>query len=427
MPQELRFSEKYAPLQGLRTRYAIIAGGRGSGKSFAVSTFLLSRVLRERDITVLFTRYTLTNAEVSVLPEFTDKIERGGLSGYFEKSGNDLTCTATNSKILFRGIKTSNGINTAALKSIPNLAIWVNDESEELTDERTFDTIDLSIRKSGVHCEVWLVLNPSDVSHFIYRRFFALYGIEDVFNGVSEDVTYIHTTYKDNPYLPNDFIQKAEKCAKLDANKYNNIWLGRWNRKKDGLIYSNWRAGAFPESVPSIWYGVDWGFTNDPTAIVRITYFHGVIYCKEILYRRGVSVGGVYDIRSGKLLEMGVKDYIKEDAKAYGADSRRTPVFCDPARPEHISELIRWDIPARRADNRDKTGRIEYLKYFPVVYEGDDIRKEQSAYSWLPDKLDKTKYTNIPQDGDDHLMDAINYGAVTLLRMQNVLNEIGEK
>ena len=139
MKEKIRLNGKYAPLRKLRTRYAVITGGRGSGKSFAVAVVILFITFFTKKKTILFTRYTLVNAETSVMPEFLDKITRGNMGHLFTKTGNDIINNLTGTRILFRGIKTSTGINTAALKSIPNLILWVNDESEELLDEVTLD------------------------------------------------------------------------------------------------------------------------------------------------------------------------------------------------------------------------------------------------------------------------------------------------
>ena len=88
-------------------------------------------------------------------------------------------------------------------------------------------------------------------------------------------------------------------------------------------------------------------------------------------------------------------------------------------------------LSAIGADNRDKSGRLEYLKYFKVKYVGENIKKESSSYKWKSSKFDKTIYINVPCDSKDgcpdHLMDAINYGAVTHLRRAGVVNEICEQ
>ena len=101
-------------------------------------------------------------------------------------------------------------------------------------------------------------------------------------------------------------------------------------------------------------------------------------------------------------------------------------IYCDPARPEHIGELRMNDLNAIGADNRNKAGRIMYLRYFSVLFTGADIERERSTYSYRKDKSNEGHYLNEPEDGNDHLMDAINYAAVTHLRRENETNLAGE-
>ena len=148
----MRFSAKYKPLWTANYRYAILTGGRGSGKSFAVQTFLRDLTFEEGH-KIAATRYTMTSAEKSVIPEFRSKIEAENLSGCFELNGRTYTNTKSGSEIFFMGLKTSSGIQTASLKSIEGLTTWSMEEAEELIDDGTeteactFDKIDDSIRK----------------------------------------------------------------------------------------------------------------------------------------------------------------------------------------------------------------------------------------------------------------------------------------
>ena len=467
---DIRLIGKYSPLADGKTRYTIITGGRGSGKSFAVSTSLIKETYKDGN-TILFTRFTLVNAETSIIPEFIDKIQRLNLESDFIQKGNDIINKITGGRILFRGIKTSVGINTAALKSIPNLKMWVNDESEELVDEVLFDTIDLSIRANDSDCKVWLVLNPPDINHFVYRKFFQQNGVEDVWNGVSGDITYIHTTYLDNQYLPDEYRALAEKCKEVDYEKYNNIWLGHFSKLSEGRIYKNWKEipeSDYPADLPC-WYGVDWGFSNDPAAVVRIcfdastytVYLHQVLYEKglltaaiaqaikdDMLNRRrtlyhtstidvmaengAITING-YEVDrlssfDPKVLPQGVSDEVaKELNNIYTYVGE---VYCDPARPEQIRETkIVHGLMAAGAVNKDKTGRIEYVKYFNVCYtkSSKDLHNEYVNYRWKQSKTDKARYINEAEDGNDHAMDAINYGVATHLRRIGIANRIGEQ
>jgi phage terminase large subunit len=455
--REINLNSKYQPLLTSQSRYIVVAGGRGSGKSFAITTTLCQKAMTMHRKTILFTRYTLTNAKSSIIPEFVDKITRLGWDDYFyvHPSENQIICLATGTKILFRGLKTSSGINTAALKSIPDLALWVNDESEELVDGNLFDTIDLSIRDIDSNCQVWLVLNPSDIQHFIYRRFFAENGVGDVTNETRGNVTYIHTTYLDNiRHLPPEYIALAEKARNTDINFYNNIWLGHWAKLGEGLIYKDWQKISdedYPTTLPC-WYGVDWGFSNDPAAVVRlcfnpITY---TLYIKELLYEKGHLTGDIatiihkdivsrkrdYILKDGTHLHWDGKGFTPNgeiDTEEYrrikrSIENREGEVYCDPARPEQIREMkVNHYLNAIGAVNTDKTGRVEYLKYFNVCYVGDNIEREQTNYRWQTSKTDKSQYINVPQDGNDHLMDAINYGSCTHLRRLGIANRLGER
>jgi len=122
-----------------------MTGGRGSGKSFAVNTFLVL-LTYERGTKTLFTRYTMTSASMSIIPEFREKLELMGVEDQFEITKTEITNKITGSSIYFSGIKTASGDQTAKLKSIQGINTFVLDEAEELQDELSFDKIDYSIR-----------------------------------------------------------------------------------------------------------------------------------------------------------------------------------------------------------------------------------------------------------------------------------------
>ena len=199
-------------------RYTIVTGGRGSAKSFHVSVFLLLLTYQKDEI-ILFTRYTMTSARKSIIPEFREKIDLMGVEDAFIVKDTEIENRYTGSKILFSGIKTSSGNQTANLKSITGLTCWVLDEAEEMVNEDEFDRIDQSIRKAGKHNRVIIVMNPCEKQHFIYKRFFQ--------SGNAEDTTYIHTTYLDNKKnLAEGFVRIAEREKVNNIEKYNRQYLG---------------------------------------------------------------------------------------------------------------------------------------------------------------------------------------------------------
>ena len=413
----IRFGPKYAPLfRKARTRYKVITGGRGSAKSFTVSSALLLRTY-EDSFNVLFTRWTMDSAQDSVIPEFKEKMDRMQVTTHFQEWKTSVQNKATGGKVLFRGLKQGSKNQVAKMKSLFGIKIWVLDEAQELVDEDTFDTIDNSIRDANTTCEVWLVLNPDEVDHWIIRRFFTEMGVEVGFNGVVGNVEYIHTTYLDNlKNLDQGFIDKAEALKERNPEKYDNVFMGRPLVRKQGIIYPRWERIA-PEQYPTHleqWYGNDWGYGGDPNALVRMCYdaLTQTVYLWEVVCTQ--------------LLPSEVARYIREDCAQFGLEPWDCLVYCDPARPDNIAELRRRDISACAASNRDKAGRISYLKGFRVKYVGDTIHREVTRYSWQRHPLDPERFTDKPQDGNDHCMDAVSYGAVTHLRGLGILNEDGE-
>jgi phage terminase large subunit len=156
---------------------------------------------------------------------------------------------------------------------------------------------------------------------------------------------------------------------------------------------------------------VDWGYTNDETAVVRADYDKetNTIYLKEVLYKKECQ-------------PRDVAKAIKEDMEIRKC-GHSTLIYCDPARPEHIAELRRHNLNACKAVNKNKAGRINYLQGFTVFYDGVDIGKEADNYSFKPLPNDATQFTNEPMDGMDHLMDASNYVCVTHLRRLGIVND----
>jgi hypothetical protein len=284
---ELRFSSKYKPLFDMPkgVRYVVMTGGRGSGKSFALSAAMATRAQMDKGWKILYTRYTITSAADSIIPEFTEKVELMGLSDGFSLTQKDITHTGTGSELLFRGIKTSSGNQTAKLKSLQGVNAWVLDEAEELDDEDAFDTIDLSVRDGRHQNLVILCLNPSHKKHWMYRRFFIDAGVAPGFNGVKDGVLYIHTTYEDNTRnLPPSYLAIAEKLKGTNRIKWDHIWAGAWLDEMAGALWTwnminDYRADkmGLPEAE-RIAVAVDPAVTNtkssDETGIV--SGFRGV-------------------------------------------------------------------------------------------------------------------------------------------------------
>jgi len=229
--EEVVILDKYGPLfdPDPETRYFVITGGRGSGKSWSVALSLLNQTDNENEV-ILFTRWTLTSAFISIIPEFIQKIELMNRIDEFEITQSEIINRITGSKILFRGIKTSQGTATANLKSIAGVTTWVLDEAEELVDEDVFDRIDLSVRSVLRPNKVILLMNPSYKSHWIYKKFVVNPRL---------DTTYIHTTYLDNEEnLSESFLLTARQSKQENLHRYEHLFLGKWLDDAEGLLWN---------------------------------------------------------------------------------------------------------------------------------------------------------------------------------------------
>ena len=141
----------YYPLYKDKDKFIIlITGGRGSGKSFNASAFI-ERLTFEKSLdrsfahTILYSRYTMVSAHMSIIPEMMEKIDMDGTGKYFRATKTDIINRRSGGCIMFRGIKTSSGNQTAKLKSIHGITTFVCDEAEEWTNEQDFDKIMLSL------------------------------------------------------------------------------------------------------------------------------------------------------------------------------------------------------------------------------------------------------------------------------------------
>jgi phage terminase large subunit len=375
-------------LLGSESRYFVITGGRGSGKSYSLNSFLLL-LTYEAGHVILFTRYTLTSANVSIIPEFIDKIESADLSRDFYITKDEIINLKTGSKILFKGIKTSSGTQTANLKSLAGVTTWVLDEAEELTDEETFEKIDFSIRTKGIQNRVILVLNPATKEHFIYKKFFEDKGIESGTNLIKGDTTYIHTTYLDNiQNLSESFIAQIENIKNRRPEKYKHQILGGWLDKAEGVIFTNWVIGEYKQIGKSV-FGQDYGFAADASTLVEcnIDTANKRIYINERFYLHGLTTSQIYQLN-----------------RQHANDAL---IVADSAEPRLISELATLGlniVPAIKGQGSVTYG-ISLLQDYDLIVSPESINliKELNNYCWL-EKKSKT-----PQDAHNHIIDPLRY------------------
>ena len=394
----IKVKKKYLPIISNDSRYYIVSGGRGSGKSFSINA-LLVMLTYESKHTILFTRYTLTSAYISIIPEFLDKLEQLQMTQDFHITKDEIINKKTGSKIIFRGIKTSSGDQTANLKSLQGITTWVVDEAEELTDEQKFDTIDLSVRQQGRQNRVILILNPTTKEHFIYRRFYEDRGVQEGSNITKGNTTYIHTTYKDNiEHLSKSYIEQIEQMKQRRPEKYKQQMLGAWMSKAEGVIFNNWTIGDFKRYSVSVW-GQDYGFAADPSTLVEcnINTSTKTIYLKECFYLPRLT--------TSQIAELNTK-YAKDGL-----------IIGDSAEPRLLSEIKAkgCNVKPSIKGQGSVTYGISLLQDYDLIVDPNstNLIKELNNYRWLERK------SNTPVDKYNHLLDAIRYAVGYQLQNPN--------
>ena len=394
----LELSEKYEPL--FKRAYEdneidtfIITGGRFSAKSFTTS-IAAGIFLRDFDYKILFTRYTMTAAKDSIIPEFLGGLEALKIADEFEVN-IDRIKHKTGGEVVFKGMKTSSGNQTAALKSLKGFNCLIVDEAEEMPNQKDFEKIQLSIRHPDKPNISILILNPATKEHWIHNKYFDEKGIKGGFNGVKDNVCYIHTSYLDClEHVPQNILNEFDRLKEKRPKEYNNVVLGGWLDKAEGVIFNNWTTGKFDEVLPFI-YGSDWGFANDPSTLIKVAIDEKkkLLYVEEKLYGKGMNTDQLRD--------------------AFTSVCGKSVIIADNSELRLINELRRSGLnilPVHKKPGSIKSG-INKMKNYNIVVCGNspNLIKEFNQYCWV-DKGTK----EVPIDDWNHGIDPIRYALTRL-------------
>lgn len=399
----------YHPLYEDKEKFVIlITGGRGSGKSFNAATFierLTFEMTQEERIVhqILYTRYTMVSASISVIPEMMEKIELDETEKYFRTTKTDVVNKMTGSRIMFRGIKTSSGNQTARLKSIHGITTFVCDEAEEWTSEQDFDKIMLSIRTKGIQNRIIIIMNPTDSNHFIYKKYIENTHEVRYYDGVPVQISthpsvlHIHTTYLDNiDNLSPQFIKEVEDMKANNPEKYACTVMGRWADVAEGAIFKKYGVvDKFPEHARKVSIGIDFGYSKDVTAIVKCGIVDNALYVEELCYKTNMLSS----------------DIIKE-LRTHGLF-----VYAESADPRLIDEIGLGGViiyPVQKGAGSIIAGieKIKDMELF-VTKNSYNLLNELRNYVWDKDK--DGNYINSPIDDYNHAIDAMRYYVLSVL------------
>lgn len=252
--------------------------------------------------------------------------------------------------------------------------LFINEAN--LIDFDTFIQLLLRTRKT-----VFLDYNPADEFHWIYDKVLT-----------RDDCKFIKSTYKDNPFLPDEQIKEIENLKNVDSNFWRIYGEGERGHS-EGVIYTHWQAYSGQMGTGSAVYGLDFGY-NNPTALIRVTDMDSDLYWKEEIYQSHLT--------NSDLIPM-IKQIVKPGE----------PVYCDTAEPNRIEELKRAGIKALPANKDVKLG-IDFVKSRKLyIHSGSaNLLKEIKSYKYMDQGKRVGNEPEVPLKLNDHAMDAGRYGSL---------------
>lgn len=390
---ELKIPAIFKPLFGILAdialavawRVIILRGGRGSAKSWTVATFLIL-MTANRKLRVLCTREYQKTIGESVHKLLSDRIHDLGYDALFKIQKNSIVCTKTGSEFLFVGVRT----NVDEIKSMEGIDICWIEEGQSMS-QYSIDVLFPTIRKPGSF--IIITFNPYMDSDPVF-----------VMSEKPDARTLVITAnYCDNPWFPEVLRMDMERDKELDFDKYEWIWLGKCKGISAAQIFrGKYKVADFdtPKNV-QFHYGMDFGFSQDPNAIIRSFVVGNTLYIDQEAWGVGVELG---------------------DDLEHFVDSvpgiRIHPLPADNARPETISLLKNRGFNIFGQEKLPIEEGIEYLRGFTEIVIHPRCVHTKEEFDLYQYKVDRVSgaILRIPVDKYNHLIDALRYSHVSRMR-----------
>jgi phage terminase large subunit len=361
-------------LLGAKKRITHHVGGTRSGKTYAILQYLIVKALQEtQNITVV--RRTVPSLKRSVIKDFKEIMLELGIWSNDSYNISDRVYSFSNGSFL----SFVNTDDAEKLRGVKSNILFI-DEASEQHEESYFQ---LSIRTSG---EIILAYNPTVSPYHFLRNM--------------DDCEKFVTTYKDNPYLPEQMVKEIEALEFKNPKYWSIYGLGEYT-VNDKAVFQNFQILEEFPTHELVGFGMDFGFSQDPTAMVAVHKHHDMLYVREVMYDRGLTT----------------QDIVK---RLQSLNIGKTEIWADSAEPRLIEEIYRSGFnikPVKKGPDSINFG-ISVLQNFGLVIDkkSTHLIDELYGYEYITDKngivLDK------PQDFNNHLIDALRYLAMSRLSIK---------
>lgn len=388
-------NKKFYPDVWDKHRHLVEVGGAGSGKSRFAAMKCLVRMMTEPRVTGVVLRKIAATNRLSTWENVCERIYENGWQNYYDMPRSVMTITfkPNGSRLHFRGLD-----NQEKLKSIesPNF-FWL----EEATEFTEADIHQVNLRVRGInefYPQIMYTTNPISIYSPIKRIRCDI---------PATDTKAVHSTYLDNRFLDDSYIEQLKKLEQQDATLYKIYTLGLWGTLK-GLIYTNFPIEEGPEHADETFWGIDFGY-NHPTVVMEISRRDDVNYWREIIYESELITSDLMD----RMTELGLP--------------KAGPYYADSAEPDRIAEMRRagWNVKRAKKGPGSVRAGILFVKKFQNRISPDSVntQKEIQTYKWAEDKNgilleEPIKYAD---DG----LDAGRYAIMTHMKSRRKRTVIG--
>lgn len=398
--------EEYEPLlyhitgdKKFKARYKVFYGGRGGGKSWGIAKALLyCGAIKKKPLRILCAREVQNSITDSVHKLLKDEIGRNKFLSQFYVVQNTQILGKNGTQFIFKGI----AHDPMQIKSLEGIDICWVEEAQKVTSE-SWDILIPTIRKAG--SEIWVSFNPYLETDSTYNRF--------VINTPPKAIV-TKVNWQQNPYFPTELEEEKDYIKEVDYDLYLHIWEGHCKTASDAQIFRgkfvvedfkvNLIAEEFGIKQPVFYYGLDWGFSQDPTAVLRCTLIDCDLY---IDYEAG-----------GKQVEINHTHKLIDKIP----NSKKSIIRADCARPESISYVKNQGYKIVGADKWGGSVEdgIEFLRTFRKIHihsRCKEVANEFVKYSYKVDKVTGDITTHIV-DKDNHYIDALRYALAPLIKQK---------
>ncbi len=376
-------------------RYKVYYGGRGGAKSWSIAKILVIKAYSQK-LRILCGREFQNSIADSVHRLISDQIDELGLKAFFTITQTSII-SAIGSQFIFKGLQRS----IQEIKSTEGIDIaWI--EEAQNTSEQSWKVLIPTIRKEG--SEIWVSFNPENESDPTYQRF--------VLN-TPPDTIVQKVNWVDNPHFPETLNRERLYMLSVDPEAYQHVWEGYCRQISDAqILRGKCEITTFEDTPPDgcrLYFGADFGFSQDPSTLVRCWIYDNCLYISHEAYGIGIEIEDMPDFY------------------ATVPDSKTWIIKADNSRPETISHIRRkgYNIVAAEKWAGSVEDGIAVLRAFRKIYIHERCKRTAEESRLWSYKVDKQTEEVLPVvvDKHNHIWDAVRYALDGIIKQHNFFDD----